>query len=118
LSIGGAEVDDVLWSELSASLAGEASREIHDAQARADRLQQIAAGEADSYVLIQRVHATQPELTEWRLMLEMLAETLPGKKKLILDGRGRGRRHLLLGVGRDTDSTLAPLLEPESVQDH
>ena len=45
-----------------------------------------------------------PLLTDWRLYLETLEESLPGKNKLILDRRSKGRRHLLFGLPKDLNA--------------
>ncbi len=41
-------------------------------------------------------HAQAPALTEFRLLWDTLATTLPGRPKLILDPKAAGRRHLWL----------------------
>jgi hypothetical protein len=52
------------------------------------------------------------------MFLDTLTETLPGKKKLVLDRRGEGRRHLLMGFPRALPTELAPLLEPGTSEDY
>jgi Cu+-exporting ATPase len=118
LSVRGTEVNDALWAELSPELAGEASREINDARAFADGQRHLAAGEAEGYSLMESAHASDPRLTEWRMLLDTLAQTLPGKKKLVLDRRGEGRRHLLMGLPRAIPAELAPVLESDTSEDY
>jgi hypothetical protein len=52
------------------------------------------------------------------MLLDTLTETLPGKKKLVLDRRGQGRRHLWMGLGRAFPAELAPLLGSETPEDN
>ncbi len=118
LSVSGVEVNDELWVELSPELAGEASREINEARAFADGQQQLAVGEAESYSMMESAHMSEPRMTEWRMLLDTLIETLPGKKKLVLDRRGEGRRHVLMGLPRALPTELAPLLEPGNSEDY
>ena len=113
LSVPGTKVDDQLWERLSTQLAGEASSEINAARAFADAQQHLATGDAESFALTEAAHAADPQITEWRMYMEALIETLPGKKKLILDSKGKGRRHLLLGLRQNLADQLSPLLGPE-----
>jgi regulator of protease activity HflC (stomatin/prohibitin superfamily) len=113
LSISGTQVDDQLWERLSMQLAGEVSSEINAARGFADAQQYLATGGAESFALTEAAHAADPRITEWRMYMEALTETLPGKKKLILDCQGKGRRHLLLGLRQNLADQLSPLLEPE-----
>jgi regulator of protease activity HflC (stomatin/prohibitin superfamily) len=113
LSVSGAEVDDRLWERLEKQLAGEAASEINAARAFADSQQQLAAGDAESFALVQAAHAADPQITEWRMIIESLAKALPGKKKLILDSSGQGRRHLLMGLKQNLPDQLSPLLDSE-----
>jgi Cu+-exporting ATPase len=112
-----AELSDELWHELRTGLAGEAAAEINAAHAFADGKRATASGDAESFVLVENAHSAAPRLTEWRMFLETLAEAMPGKKKLILDARSGGRRHLLLGLPRGQASDLMPLLEPNSPEE-
>jgi len=113
----GSELNDELWSELRTRLAGEAAAEINAAHAFADEQQAAASGDAESFVLVENAHSAAPRLTEWRMFLETLAEAMPGKRKLILDARTGGRRHLLLGLPDAQASELMPLLEPNSPEE-
>ncbi len=62
--------------------------------------------------------AQDPQLTWWRLYVDTLRECLPGKKKLILDGKHAGRRHLLLGMPPGMATQLAPAVaEPNVFQE-
>ena len=58
----------------------------------------------------------QPALTEFRLLWDTLATTLPGRPKLILDRRAAGRRHLWLADPGPVEPALgrvsAPATEP------
>ena len=79
------------WSAI-AEAAG-----IRDAAAtRADRLVQRATGEKAAFLAQAASHADAPALTEFRLLWDTLATSLPGRPKLILDRRAAGRRHLWL----------------------
>jgi len=113
LSAEGAEVDDPLWKEISPQLAGEAAAELNNARAFSEQRQNLAAGDAERFALKEAAHHDAPQLTEWRLLLETLAEALPGKKKLILDDKAAGRRHLLMGVTPGTAGSLLPI-QPEA----
>ena len=64
---------------------------------RADRLVNRAAGEKAAFLAKAASHATAARrLTEFRLLWDTLATSLPGRPKLILDRRAAGRRHLWL----------------------
>jgi regulator of protease activity HflC (stomatin/prohibitin superfamily) len=98
LSAGDGALTDKLWEQLQPQIAGEAAAELFSSQAFATEQQERAAGEAASFILQQAAHARSPQLTAWRLFLDSLAAALPGKKKLVLDKQGNGRRQLFLGV--------------------
>jgi hypothetical protein len=59
-------------------------------------------------------------LTEWRLVVDAVGESLAGKKKLILDRAAGGRRHLFLGLPPGAmlpnvnPALVAPPLRPEA----
>jgi Cu+-exporting ATPase len=113
-----ADLDDAewaqLWQQLQPQLAGEAIEEINGAQAFAEEKTQLADGEAISFQRKQIAHAAEPKLTELRLFLKALEEAMPGKPKLILDRRHGGRRHLLMGLPRDTPGASLPVYDPGS----
>jgi hypothetical protein len=52
------------------------------------------------------------------MLLDTLTETLPGKRKLVLDRRSEGRRHLWMGLRRAFPAELAPLLGSETPEDN
>jgi Cu+-exporting ATPase len=66
------------------------------ARARAARLISRASGEKGAFLAQAKAHALAPELSEFRLLWNTLAATLPGRPKLILDHRAGGRRHVWL----------------------
>jgi Cu+-exporting ATPase len=117
LASAGAQIDDALWTRLDTQLAGEASAEIHAARGFAEEKQQQAVGEAERFALVETAHGSAPQLTEWRMFLETLSQAFPGKKKLILGGKGGGRRHLLLGLRQNAAGPLVPLLEEGSSEE-
>ena len=87
-----------LWSQLQPALAGEAAARVNGAAcARLTTRSSGPQGEATSFQEKMAARETNPELTELRLFLETLQASLPGKRKLILDPRHGGRRHLVLG---------------------
>jgi regulator of protease activity HflC (stomatin/prohibitin superfamily) len=97
VAAGAGEWTDEEWSRLRPSLAGEAANELAAAAASADEQRELAAGEAAGFLLVQAGHATNPELTEWRMLYDTLSAALAGKRKLILDNHNGSRRHLFLG---------------------
>jgi Cu+-exporting ATPase len=71
-----------------------------------------AFGDAERFLAAEAAHRTAPGPTETRLYLETIEQTLPGKKKMIIDA-SRGRRHLLLvDDGVELGPPGAPLLPP------
>ncbi|HVX12815.1 MAG TPA: cation-translocating P-type ATPase family protein [Pirellulales bacterium] len=97
VAAGSGEWTDERWSQLRPGLAGEAASELALAAASAEERQELAAGEAAGFLLVQAGHATNPELTEWRMLYDTLSAALAGKRKLILDNHTGSRRHLFLG---------------------
>ena len=55
-----------------------------------------ASGDTSRFDRQQTSYRAAPGPTETRLYLEAIEQVLPGKKKLIVDSTGAGRRHLLL----------------------
>jgi Cu+-exporting ATPase len=105
-------LDDARWAQLKPQLAGEAAAELNAARAFAAAREDQARGDAASFAARAAARATAPELTDWRLYTDAVSESLPGRKKLILDVRSTGRRHLLLGI----PAQLAPLTVPEQTE--
>lgn len=108
LAAGQVELDSKSWQQLRPQLEGEVAAELLSAEAFALEQTETAAGDAAAFLLKQAAHATAPRLTEWRLLLDALGQTLPGKKKVILDGQASGRRHLLLGLPAALDPAALP----------
>ncbi len=67
-------------------------------RAEADRFGDVerARGRADAFLSIRDARGNQPELTELRLYQEMLAASLTGRNKVLIDPAQAGRRHLFL----------------------
>ncbi len=118
LAADGSEVDDALWMQLREHLSGEASAEINAASAFAAEKEELATGDAKSFALVENAHAAAPRLTEWRMFLEAISEAMPGKKKIILDSRSGGRRHLMIGLPKSLPSGLLPLTESNPIEEH
>lgn len=115
LAAEGAELTDERWQRLRPKLEGEAAAELFSAEAFAVAAQERANGEAAGFSALQAAHASAPELSEWRMVSDALSAALPGKNKLILDARARGRRHLFFGRSfglQSEPAMLAPLEEP------
>ena len=100
------ELTDELWRQLAPRLDGSAAQAISQAQAGAVLDMALAEGRAAIFVRQQGAYAADPKLVALRMYLDEIAQTLAGKKKLILDEKTAGRRHLLLGV----PDSLAPFL--------
>ncbi|MFV1967728.1 MAG: cation-translocating P-type ATPase family protein, partial [Pirellulaceae bacterium] len=116
LSETAGELDDeqwsALWQKLQPDLAGEAVAEINGARAFAEERTRLAEGEAVRFQQKEAAHAGEPRLTELRLFLDALAASMPGKRKLILDPRHVGRRHLLMGLPTGSTTQALPLFDP------
>jgi regulator of protease activity HflC (stomatin/prohibitin superfamily) len=100
------EVTDALWRQLAPQLEGLASQTIAEAQASAIWNEAQAETRAAIFVRQQGAYSVDPKLVALRMYLDEIGRTLAGKKKLILDGKIAGRRHLLLGV----PGSLAPFI--------
>jgi Cu+-exporting ATPase len=89
------------------------------ATTRADRMVNRASGEQSAFLAKLSSYAIAPALTEFHLLWDTLATTLPGRPKLILDRGAAGRRHVLLAdpeqIGPSLSRAFAPLsAEPRS----
>lgn len=104
------ELTDERWSRLEGDLAGEASAELAAAEAWAAEQQELAAGDAASFLQVEASHAANPRLTEWRMLYETLASALAGKRKMIFDARTGSRRHLFLGNPPAAASPAIPVI--------
>jgi regulator of protease activity HflC (stomatin/prohibitin superfamily)/soluble P-type ATPase len=103
---------DAAQRHWSAIAEAEAIRDA--AKTRADRLINRAAGERAAFLAKAASHATAPALTEFRLLWDTLATSLPGRPKLILDRRAAGRRHLWLADPAQMNPALGRALAPVS----
>jgi Cu+-exporting ATPase len=95
---------------------GEAEAARDAARTRTAGLVGRARGEAAAFLAGAAAHAHQPALTEFRLLGDTLAATLPGRPKWILDGRAAGRRLLWLADPEKISPRLGRALaapEPE-----
>ncbi|HEX5500907.1 MAG TPA: protease modulator HflK, partial [Thermomicrobiales bacterium] len=109
-SAGDDDLTDERWARLRPRLEGEAAAELLSAEAFAVARRERAAGEAAGFCLVEAAHATAPQLSQWRLHLDALAATLSGKKKLILDSKASGRRHLFLGAPFNAELPPGPAM--------
>ncbi|HVW37889.1 MAG TPA: SPFH domain-containing protein, partial [Pirellulales bacterium] len=117
-SAGDAELTDERWERLRPQLDGEAAAELLAAEAFAIDKQERAAGEAACFASLEAAHASAPQLSEWRLFLDALSASLAGKKKLILDSKASGRRHLFLGPQSNAEFPPTPaMLAPPPEED-
>ncbi|HEX3869387.1 MAG TPA: protease modulator HflK, partial [Pirellulales bacterium] len=110
LSADGDEVTDAWWSRLGNDLAGEAAAELRSAEAFAIGRENAAAGDASRFAQVQQAEAISPHATQWRLVIDAVSAALKGKKKLIFDSTGQGRRHLLLSVPQTLSPSVSALL--------
>ena len=75
---------------------GEAS-EIRDrASSSSFALERAALGDRDAFLARSSARAGRPDLTDFRLLRETMADSLSGRPKLILDPRAPGRRQVWL----------------------
>jgi heavy metal translocating P-type ATPase len=102
-----AEAAQLHWSALAES---EAIRD--QARVHATLLVSRASGQGAAFRAKAKAHWQSPALTEFRLLWDTLAATLPGRTKLILDPQAHGRRHLWLAdpetLGPAARRALAP----------
>jgi membrane protease subunit HflK len=108
-----AEVNAQIWSALRTDLAGEAAAEMNAAQAFAVEQRATAEGDAAQFLAKQAAQSQEPRLAQWRLYHDTIAASLPGKRKMILGPPGAGRRHLWLGLPKETPPQFVPLAEPD-----
>jgi Cu+-exporting ATPase len=97
------------WSALAEA---EAIRDA--AGTRADQLVNRATGDRAAFLAKASSHAAAPTLTEFRMLWDTLAATLPGRPKLILDRRAGGRRHLWIADPERVSPDLGRALRPVS----
>ena len=98
-------------AEQLALAEGRAAATLSSAEAdRASRLSR-AGGQADAFLARQDARSTAPTLTDHRLYWELIASTLAGRAKLILDPGQANRRHIVLpDVPLDALATASTLL--------
>jgi regulator of protease activity HflC (stomatin/prohibitin superfamily) len=103
---------DRRWGSLAESQAVRES-----ARTTAHQLESRATGDSRAFVARNAVHASRPDLTEFRLLWEAFATAFAGRPKLILDSRADGRRHLWMAdpdrLGRGRPLPMAPEGEPD-----
>ena len=92
------QIEPSAWEQLRDVAAGEVAAEVHQAAAYAATRREMAVGEAEAFQARESVHSLSPELTEWRLRVDAIGDALIGKRKLVLDEKAAGRRHLLWGL--------------------
>ncbi len=83
-------------AERSLSAKADSQTLLDRAETRAHQLRTRTKGESQAFFARQRAFASQPELTEFRLLWNTLSNVLPGRPKLILDPKASGRRHIWL----------------------
>jgi Cu+-exporting ATPase len=87
----------------------EAQSVRESARTSAHQLESRAIGASRAFLARNAAHASQPELTEFRLLWEVLGTAFAGRPKLILDPRAAGRRHLWMAdPGRIGPGRLLP----------
>lgn len=106
------ELTDELWSKLRPALSGEAFAAITAAESFAVDRKALAAGDATAFLKQQAAHASQPRLTQWRLLMDTVSVALANKPKLLLDQSTDGRRHLFLGFPNGVAPNLLAPQEP------
>ncbi|HWA97981.1 MAG TPA: cation-translocating P-type ATPase family protein [Pirellulales bacterium] len=108
------EVTESLWTEMHDDLAGEASAELHAAEAFAALRQNVAEGEAQQFEQVAQAAASARDLALWRAYMDTVAAALRDKKKLVLDHAAAGRRHLLFSGPSALRELLPALMTPAS----
>jgi len=99
--------------ETRASANGQAGQQVLAAEAfQSDRTER-ARGSADRFSSVAAAHALAPAVTRTRLYLQTLDETLPGRRKVILDAAPDGARRMLY-LGRKGLWTSPPMSVPET----
>ena len=92
-------------NEQVALARGHAGARVRNAEAYTAGRQNRAAGDASRFRQFEAGYRTAPGPNATRLYLETMEQILPGRRKLILDGNGRGRRTL---YSIEDDLLLAP----------
>ena len=67
------------------------------ASTRSHQLESTARGQQAAFLARQEAHASKPDLTEFRLLWNTMAESYASRPKLILDSRAAGRTDALAG---------------------
>ncbi len=92
-------------NEQIALARGQAGARVTNAEAFAVGRRNRAGGDASRFLNFEAGYRTAPGPNATRLYLETMEEILPNRRKLILDGNGRGRRTL---YSIEDDLLLAP----------
>ena len=92
-------------NEQVALARGQAGARVTNAEAFAVGRENRAGGDAARFRSFEAGYRSAPGPNATRLYLETMEEILPGRRKLILDGNGRGRRTL---YSIEDDLLLAP----------
>jgi regulator of protease activity HflC (stomatin/prohibitin superfamily) len=100
---------EVHWSAIALA---EAARD--KAKVQATLLTSRAQGQSAAFAAKAQAHLHAPALTEFRLLGDTLAVTLPGRSKLILDPKAHGRRHLWLADPELLGPAARRALEPNA----
>ena len=95
-----AKINDAQAYQFEAEAEAEGAADENQRRAEAfgaDRVQR-AAGQADRFVAMVKSYDVAPTLTRLRLYLEMIEDSLAGRRKVIVDKRtGGARRQIFLG---------------------
>ena len=84
--------------EVSMLVQGQAAKRVLDAEAFRQHRAQRAGGDAERFTAVAAAHAEKPEATRLRWYLEMIEQTLTGRRKVILDRTpNHSRRMVYLG---------------------
>jgi HflK protein len=100
-------------SQQVALAGGRAASQIEEARGYLVGLTNRASGDADRFLLADGAYRTAPGTTETRLYLETMEQVLPGRSKLILDVKGKGKRQLMT-LDSQTLKVLLPTLEEQT----
>jgi len=113
LSEGDAVVTSPMWKKLLPNLAGEAAAIIVGAESDSVRWREQAHGDAAAFLARENAQGQSPSLSRWRMTLETLEEVMPGKRKIVIDSKAAGRKHLIVGTPQSASASAAiPLLDP------
>jgi Cu+-exporting ATPase len=96
-------------AEALASARGQAAATAN--RAEADKLSRVdrAGGEADAFRYLADARASNPALTDLRIYLEAVSDSMAGKPKLVLDPGRAGPRHLIIPDGTAGSIATIPL---------